>query len=108
MDPSNLYHNFKRLLKKAELPGIRFHDLRHTAATLMLQQGTHPPKIAQERLEHFDISMTLNTYSHVLPGMQDEAAGKLDELLTPINVSDELKKLGEHQSSYLPLAQKVG
>jgi integrase len=105
MDPSNLYHNFKRMLKEAGLPDIRFHDLRHTAATLMLQQGTHP-KIVQERLGHSDISMTLNTYSHVLPGMQDEAAGKLDELLTPINVIDELKKLGERKPLYAPFGQK--
>ena len=105
MDPSNLYHNFKRMLKRAGLPDIRFHDLRHTAATLMLQQGTHP-KIVQERLGHSDISMTLNTYSHVLPGMQDEAAGKLDELLTPINVIDELNKLGERKPLYNPVAQK--
>ncbi len=98
MGPSNLYHNFKRFLKKAELPDIRFHDLRHTAATLMLQQGTHP-KVVQERMGHSDISLTLNTYSHVLPGMQDEVAGKLDELLTPINVSNDLKQLGERKPS---------
>ena len=101
MDPSNLYHNFKSLLKKANLPDIRFHDLRHTAATLMLQQGTHP-KIVQERLGHSNISMTLDTYSHVLPGMQDEVAGKMDDLLTPINVSDELRKIGEKVLAYLP------
>ena len=57
----------------------------------MLQQGVHP-KVVQERLGHSDIRMTLNTYSHVMPGMQEEAAGKLDELLSPINVSDDLKK----------------
>ena len=72
----------------------------------MLQQGVHP-KVVQERLGHSDISMTLNTYSHVLPGMQDEAAGKLDELLTPINVNNELQKLREQQSPTIPLAQKV-
>ena len=103
MDPSNLYHNFKRLLIEAGLPDIRFHDLRHTAATLMLQQGVHP-KVVQERLGHSDISMTLNTYSHVLPVMQDEAAEKLDELLTPINVSDEIKKLEEGKPSHAQFA----
>ncbi len=106
LDPSNLYHSFKQLLKKASLPNIRFHDLRHTAATLMLQQGTYP-KIVQERLGHSDIIMTLNTYSHVLPVMQDEVAEKLDELLTPINVSDEIKKLGENKLFYRPFAQKA-
>ena len=69
------------LLKRAGLPMIRFHDLRHTAATLLLTRGVHP-KIVQERLGHSQISLTLDTYSHVLPGMGREAASKLDELLT--------------------------
>ena len=106
MDPSNLYHSFKRLLKEAGLPDMRFHDLRHTAATLMLQQGVNP-KVVQERLGHSDIVLTLGTYSHVLPVMQDEAAEKMDELLTPINVSNELKKLGEGKSSYNPTNQNL-
>jgi integrase len=71
---------FFPLLEKAELPRIRFHDLRHTAATLLLAQGTHP-KVVQERLGHAQISLTLDTYSHVLPSMQQEAAARLDELL---------------------------
>jgi integrase len=64
---------------------VRFHDLRHTAATLMLQQGIHP-KVVKERLGHSAISLTLDTCSHVLPSMQAEAAKVLDELLTPIAV----------------------
>jgi integrase len=67
-------------LKRAGLPEIRFHDLRHTAATLLLAEGVHP-KIVQERLGHSQISVTLDTYSHVLPTMQREAAGKLNRLL---------------------------
>jgi integrase len=70
---------FKPILKKAGLPDIRFHDLRHTSATLLLSQGVHP-KIVQERLGHSQISLTLDTYSHVLPGLQKEAAAKLDGL----------------------------
>lgn len=62
------------------LPRIRFHDLRHTAATLQLLQGTHP-KVVQERLGHATISITLDTYSHVVPSMQREAAAKMDELV---------------------------
>ncbi len=80
MDPRNLYKNFKNLLNRAKLPDIRFHDLRHTAATLMLQNGIHP-KVVQERLGHKDVTLTLNTYSHVLPDIQEEAAQKLDRLL---------------------------
>ncbi len=81
-DPRNLYKHFKLLLKRVGLPDIRFHDLRHTAATLMLQQGIHP-KVVQERLGHADISLTLSTYSHVLPDIQGEAAEKFDLLLVP-------------------------
>jgi integrase len=83
IDNRNIQRYFKQLLVDLGLPEIRFHDLRHTAATLMLLQGIHP-KVVQERLGHSEISMTLNIYSHVLPSMQEEAAEKLDELLTPI------------------------
>ena len=80
LDPQNIYKNFKALLRQAKLPNIRFHDLRHTAATLMFQQGIHP-KVVQERLGHADIALTLNTYSHVLLDIQEEAVQKLDRLL---------------------------
>ena len=68
------------MLQAANLPEFRFHDLRHTAATLMLQQGVHP-KVVQERLGHSTISLTLDTYSHVLPSLQEDVAQKLDTLL---------------------------
>lgn len=61
------------------LPRIRFHDLRHTAATLALKEGVHP-KVVQEMLGHSQIAVTLDTYSHVLPTMQKEAAAKIDAL----------------------------
>ena len=85
MEQRRLHINFKKLLRVAGLPEIRFHDLRHTAATLMLQQGIHP-KVVQERLGHSQISVTLDTYSHVLPAMQEEAAIKIDELISPIAI----------------------
>ncbi len=69
----------KRLLEKAGLPDIRFHDLRHSAATLLLSEGVHP-KVVQEILGHSEIGMTMNTYSHVLPTMQKDAMSKLDNL----------------------------
>ena len=59
---------------------MRLHDLRHTCATLLLTGGVHP-KIVQELLGHRTISITLDTYSHVLPGMGDAAAGEMDEAL---------------------------
>ena len=67
-------------IEKAGVPKIRFHDLRHTCATLLLSQEVNP-KIVQERLGHSDISMTLNRYSHVTPTMQDKAAQILGDVL---------------------------
>jgi integrase len=80
IEARNLVRSLRQLTRQAGLPEIRFHDLRHTAATLMLQQGVHP-KVVQERLGHSTISLTLDTYSHVLPSLQQDAADKLDSLL---------------------------
>ena len=76
-----LRRSFIPLLENAGLPRIRFHDLRHSAASLLLLMGTHP-KIVQELLGHSNISMTLDTYSHVLPSLQKEAVEQLNFLLT--------------------------
>ena len=80
MDPHRLLNVFKRFLEQAGLPDCRLHDLRHTAATLMLGWGIHP-KVVQERLGHSRISHTLGTYAHVLPTIQGEAAEMMDELV---------------------------
>jgi integrase len=76
---------FAKVLKKAGLPHIRFHDLRHTHATLLLKGGVHP-KIVSERLGHANIGITLDTYSHVLPGLQEAAAEHFDNLVVKENV----------------------
>ncbi len=73
--------HFAPLLKSAGLPPIRFHDLRHTTATLLLSQGTHP-KFVQELLGHASVAMTIDRYSHVLPGMGDATARALDAVLS--------------------------
>ncbi|MGC4378312.1 site-specific integrase [Fictibacillus sp. Mic-4] len=78
--PRNLSRKWYSLLKKADVSKIRFHDLRHTHATLMLKQGIHP-KIVSERLGHSSVQITLDTYSHILPGLQEAAAAKFDENL---------------------------
>jgi integrase len=70
----------KKALEKAGLPVVRFHDLRHTAATLMLSKGVHP-KIVSEMLGHGDVAFTLTVYSHVLKGMQKGATQAIDEAL---------------------------
>jgi integrase len=72
--------HFHPILTRAGLPQIRFHDLRHTAATLLLSLGSHP-KVVQERLGHSTIAVTMDVYSHILPTMQRDAAAKLDGLL---------------------------
>lgn len=69
----------KKLLKKAGLPDIRFHDLRHSTATLLLSKGVHP-KVVQEILGHSEISMTMDTYSHVIPTMQKDAMDWLNDI----------------------------
>lgn len=81
MDGMNLLHyRFQPLLKRTGLPRIRFHDLRHTAATLLLGRGVNP-KIVSEMLGHASIGITLDTYSHVLPTMQQSAAAEMDAAL---------------------------
>jgi integrase len=76
----DVYEEFKEILNKAGLPNIRFHDLRHTAATMHLGMMTNP-KIVQEILGHSSIGITINAYSHVLPPMQREAMGNINEWL---------------------------
>jgi integrase len=81
LDSRNVSREFHVLLEAAGLPSIRFHDLRHTAATLLLAQGVDPRTI-METLGHSQISLTLNTYSHVLPELQADAAVKMNAILS--------------------------
>ena len=78
--PWNLSSTFAKLIKTTGLPRIRLHDLRHSHATHLLVANVHP-KIVQERLGHANIGITMNLYSHVMPGMQDEAASRVDAVL---------------------------
>ena len=71
---------FGKLVRSQNIPQVRFHDLRHSHATQLLKQGIHP-KIVSERLGHSSISITLDLYSHVLPGMQRDAALGFDRAL---------------------------
>lgn len=77
---NTLYHNFARILSKAGLPPMRIHDLRHSAATILLAMGVNI-KVIQEILGHSNVSLTLRVYSHVLPGMQAEAMQKWGNVL---------------------------
>jgi integrase len=75
--PQSITHAWVDFLASTKLPRIRFHDLRHSHATLMLRANVHP-KIVSERLGHSKVAITLDTYSHVVPGMQEEAAAAID------------------------------
>ncbi|MFH0768643.1 MAG: tyrosine-type recombinase/integrase, partial [Chloroflexota bacterium] len=80
--PSSITHTWLKLARRCGLKGIRLHDARHTHASLLLKQGIHP-KIVQERLGHAGISITLDLYSHVAPGLQQAAANKFDDIVLP-------------------------
>jgi integrase len=80
IEPRRVTREFKALLKSAGLPVIRLHDLRHSCATLLLVQGVSP-RVVMETLGHSQVSLTLNTYSHVLPALQRDAATKMDAIL---------------------------
>lgn len=80
--PDTVTHVWAKLVHRIGLKHIRLHDARHTHASLMLKQGIHP-KIVQERLGHSSIQVTLDTYSHVAPGLQEAAAALFDKALTP-------------------------
>ena len=79
---------FRRIMRRAGLEGYRLHDARHAHATLMLRQGVHP-KIVSERLGHARIAITLDTYSHVTPGLQEAAALRFEEALEGIRQEQE-------------------
>ena len=78
--PDAMTRKWERFLVRHKLPHIRLHDLRHTHATLLIQAGVSP-KVVQERLGHSDVTVTLNTYTHVMPDMAQEAADKIDKLI---------------------------
>ncbi len=79
--PDSFSHAFKRIARRAGFPGLALHDLRHTHASLLLQVGIHA-KIVSERLGHASIGITLDLYSHVVPGLQENAAARFEEEFT--------------------------
>jgi integrase len=81
LDSRNVTQRMQEIVAKSGLPHQRFHDLRHGCATLLLAQGVSA-RVVMETLGHSQISLTLGTYSHVVPALQQEAARRLDEVLT--------------------------
>ena len=80
-DPDDVTRTFIRIARSIGLTGVRLHDLRHTHATLMLAANVHP-KIVSERLGHASVTITMDIYSHVLPGLQRDAATSFSKLLS--------------------------
>ena len=87
LNPNYVTRTFGMIIRKAGLPHLRLHDLRHTHATLMLKAGIHP-KIVSERLGHANINITLDTYSHVVPGLQEAAAERFDRMMEEQSEND--------------------
>ena len=87
LDPSTVSHIFNKVIRRAGLPHIRLHDLRHTHASLLLQAGTHP-KVVQKRLGHSSIRVTLDTYSHVMGGLQEVAAQRFEDFLAARDIEN--------------------
>ena len=79
-EPNSFTNAFTAFVLVKKLPRMSFHSMRHTHATLLLKQGIHP-KVVSERLGHAKVGIMLDTYSHVMPGMQEEAAGRIDSVL---------------------------
>jgi integrase len=77
MSPRNRLRHFYSVLERLDIPKLRFHDLRHTAATILLQKDVHPKKV-QELLGHSSITLTLDTYSHIIPGIDSQTSREMD------------------------------
>ncbi len=99
--PDVLDNKFHTLLEKANLPHFRVHDLRHTFATMMLKQEVHA-KIVQEIMGHSNIAVTLNTYSHVLPGIKEDAMQKIQSILQEDNAKTEVLSIEKERAGMKP------
>ena len=93
VDSDKLAKKFKSILEETGLPSIRLYDLRHTGATLALAAGV-PPKVVSEQLGHASSAFTLDVYSHVLPHMQEEAAAKVEAVLTGRSLTPRICRSG--------------
>jgi integrase len=90
-NPDAVSRQFRRFILTTDLPRIRFHDLRHTCASLMIDNETNP-KVIQEQLRHSSISTTMDIYGHLMPGMQSEAMGRVDERIRKAMENDNVTK----------------
>lgn len=103
IDPGVLSHEFAKIVKRAGLENVRFHDLRHTFASLMLLRGAKP-KVISEALGHASVAFTMDTYSHIIEGMQEDAMALLDEVL-PAGINGVSQK---NNAKLTPILTKTG
>ena len=96
--PHALYQTFRRIVANAEVPEIRFHDLRHTHGSLLIKEGV-PVKVVSERLGHAHIAHTIQTYQHLLPGMGADAAARFERLAGPVptDENDSVERRGNNR-----------
>ncbi len=99
--PNTVTHAWIKLVRRTGIKPIRLHDARHSHASIMLKQGTHP-KIVQERLGHASIQITLDTYSHVAPGLQEAAAARFDQAFTERYNGHRKELAGENVANLSP------
>ena len=92
MHPDDISRLFPTVLKAAKLSKVRFHDLRHSCATLLLSRGVHA-KLVQETLGHSSYQLTMDTYSHMIPALRNEVANRMDEILST-TVNEAVKTSG--------------
>ena len=98
--PNSVSHAWEKLANRTGLKGIRFHDARHTHASLLLKQNVHP-KIVQERLGHASVQITLDLYSHVAPGLQQAAANRFDDIVLLKDIIKEKTTMSELWAFYI-------
>jgi len=103
IDPGVLSHAFGRMARQAGLEGVRFHDLRHTFASLMLLRGAKP-KVISEALGHASVAFTMDVYSHIIEGMQEDAMALLDEVL-PAGVNNGVSQ--KNNANLTPIADII-
>ena len=101
MLPFTVSHAFRRIARRMDLHGVRLHDLRHTNVSLMLREGIHP-QVVQERLGHSTIAVTLDTYSHVAPTIQKDAAYRFDKAMSGVLTNT----IHAHTSETIALANR--
>jgi integrase len=106
LDERNVRREFKAILERADLPTMRIHDLRHSTATILLTQGVHP-RVVMEALGHSQVSLTLDTYSHVSPTLQAEAAKRMNDAINDIGCQNGKQSSAQSEESEIPEEKMV-